>query len=262
MPVDEGRRTKDHSQTLLFNGLAAFVFGPSSLVYPMITYVPQLTYALASLPSAYRSFVRRAFHHFYRELAWTYDPVAWAVSGGLWRAWALAALPELRGRTLELGFGTGHLQLALAARPVIAGLDASPQMAARAAGRLRRAAQSPRLARGLAQALPFPAAAFDTVVATFPAEYILDPRTHAEIRRVLAPGGHLVLVPFAQLDPGPYAGLVDLAYRLTLQPPPRRDAPVEPDLQRLSIAGIALAPHWVQVGPSRVMVLTGEVSAR
>ncbi len=206
----------------------------------------------------YRALVRRAFHYFYREFAWSYDTVAWAVSGGLWHPWTLAALPALRGRTLELGFGTGHLQLALAARPAIVGLDASPQMAALTARRLRRAGHTPRLARGLAQALPYPSAAFDTVVATFPADYILDPQTHAELRRVLAPGGRLVLVPFAQLDAGLYARLIALAYRVTLQPPPRRDAPDAPALQRLTIAGIVLVPQWVPVGASRVMVLIGE----
>jgi ubiquinone/menaquinone biosynthesis C-methylase UbiE len=204
----------------------------------------------------YRALVRRAFHHFYRELAWTYDTVARLVSGGLWFAWGRAALPELRGRTLELGFGTGHLQLALAARPAVAGLDASPQMAARAAARLRRHGRAPRLANGLAQQMPFPTAAFDTVVATFPAEYILDPATHAEIRRVLAPGGRLVIVPLAQLDPGPYARLVDLAYRLTLQAPARRDPPAPP-LAALQVGGIPLAQRWAVVGPSRALILTG-----
>lgn len=48
----------------------------------------------------YRAFIRQAFHHFYREFAWSYDAVAWAVSGGLWVRWALAALPELRGRVI------------------------------------------------------------------------------------------------------------------------------------------------------------------
>lgn len=203
----------------------------------------------------YRALVRRAFHHFYREFAWTYDAVAWLVSGGLWRRWALAALPMLQGRTLELGFGPGHLQLALASAPA-AGLDASPQMAAIAAARLRRAGHRPRLAQGLAQALPFATGAFDTVVATFPAEYILDPNTHAEIRRVLAPGGRLVVVPLAQLDPGPYARLVDLAYALTLQAPA---ADARPSPEAPLIAGLALRPSWVSVGPSRALVLVGEV---
>ncbi|NTV64514.1 MAG: hypothetical protein HGA65_13385, partial [Oscillochloris sp.] len=49
--------------------------------------------------------VRWAFERLYREFAWTYDMVAVAVSGGLWRRWGLAALPYVRGRVLELGFG-------------------------------------------------------------------------------------------------------------------------------------------------------------
>lgn len=205
----------------------------------------------------YRSFVRRAFHHFYRELAWSYDTVAWAVSRGLWRRWGLSVLPLLRGRTLELGFGPGHLQLAMAARPGSAGLDASPQMTAMAAGRLRAAGHAPRLARGQAQALPFAAGVFDTVVATFPSEYIVHPATQAEIARVLAPGGRLVVAPLAQLDQGFYEALVGLAYTLTLQAPPRRDPLAEPAPQLTSLAGLPLETHWLRVGPSRVMVLVG-----
>jgi ubiquinone/menaquinone biosynthesis C-methylase UbiE len=215
--------------------------------------------SFSPLARRYQQLVRLAFHHFYREFAWSYDGVAWLVSGGLWRRWALAARPELRGRVLELGFGTGHAQLALAARPAVAGLDASPQMAARAAARLRRHGFAPRLARGLAQALPFPDAAFDTVLATFPAEYILDPATHGEIRRVLAPGGRLVVVPFAQLDAGPYAALVGLAYHLTLQAPPRRADPA-PRQELLTIDGMRFAQRWVTVAGSRAMVLVGELA--
>lgn len=205
---------------------------------------------------AYRHVVRRMFHHFYREFAWTYDGVAWAVSGGLWRGWVLAALPLLHGRTLELGFGPGYLQLALAGRPGVAGLDASRQMAALAARRLRSAGHRPRLVRGVAQRLPFPAATFQTVVATFPAEYILDPATHAEIRRVLAPGGRIVVVPFAELDPGPLARLVDLAYAVTLQRPLRRAQDAPPPA--LSLGELALTPRWVSVGSSRVAIFVGE----
>ena len=208
----------------------------------------------------YRTFLRCAFYHFYREFAWSYDTVAWVVSGGWWRAWTLTVLPELRGRTLELGFGTGYLQLALATRPAVVGLDASPHMALRTARRLRAAGHIPRLAHGYAQALPFPTATFNTVVATFPAEYILDPASHAEIRRVLALGGRLILVPFAQLAPGLYAELVTLAYRVTLQAPPQQTDPVA-SAPHLTFAGITLVPQWVQVGPSRVLLLIGEVCA-
>ena len=202
----------------------------------------------------YQRLVRRIFHHFYHEFAWTYDVVAWVVSAGLWVRWTLVALPRLRGRTLELGFGPGHLQLALAPRPGIAGLDASPQMGSIAARRLRRAGYQPRLACGIAQALPFADATFDTVVATFPAEYILDPRSHAEIRRVLAPHGHLIVIPWAQLNPGLYARLAALAYRLTLRSAPgHRDA----EVSHLQLNGMKLDAAWVVVGASRVMLLEG-----
>jgi len=212
---------------------------------------------LAAVKAAYRALIRRLLHHFYREFAWTYDAVAWGVSAGLWRQWVLAALPEARGRVLELGFGTGYLQAALAARPGVAGLDASPQMARLAARRVRRGGHVPRLARGVAQALPFAAASFDTVLATFPAEYIFDPATHAEIRRVLVPDGRLVLIPLAQLDPGLYTRLIDLAYRLSLLASVRRDPRAAPPIVPLQVAGLRLTQHWTRVGPSQVMVLVG-----
>ncbi|MEI7772873.1 MAG: class I SAM-dependent methyltransferase, partial [Chloroflexales bacterium] len=122
--------------------------------------------------------IRWGFERLYRELAWSYDAVAAAVSGGLWQRWGLVVLPFLRGRVLEIGFGPGHLQLALAAagRPAC-GVDSSPQMISIARRRLRRAGHPARLARGSAQQIPLASAAFDTVLATFPAEYIADPRT-------------------------------------------------------------------------------------
>lgn len=222
----------------------------------------------------YLRIVRWAFARFYRELSWTYDGVAWLVSLGLWRRWVLSALPLLQGRVLEIGFGTGHIQLARAARPgpPTVGLDASPQMARRTARRLRRAGHRPRLINGVAQQLPLPDASFDTVLATFPSDYIADPRTGAEIRRVLAPGGRLVIVPLAQLDRSLYARLVDVAYRLTLQAPALRaersgadreapgsaaEAQISASLDRLQIAGITLERRWVPVGPSRALLLTG-----
>lgn len=208
----------------------------------------------------YRRLVQLAYHLLYHQFAWTYDVVAWLVSGGLWRRWILAVLPALQGRVLELGFGTGHAQLALANRPAVAGLDASPQMAAIAAARLRRGGFQPRLVRGLAQALPFPAAAFDTVLATFPAEYILDPATHDEIRRVLAPGGRLVIVPLAQMDDSPYAALVDLVYRLTLQASPRHATELAGS--QLQIAGMRFTRRWVSVGGSRALMLVGTTDGR
>src|SRR5262245_42042720 len=143
----------------------------------------------------YIRIVRWAFERFYREFAWTYDTIAAAVSRGRWAAWGRAAVPYLRGDTLELGCGTGALQLALAEQlagtPV--GLDASAQMLGRTRRRLTHAGQPVRLVRAHAQSLPFRPAAFDSIVATFPSEYIADPATLAEARRVLRPAGRFVI---------------------------------------------------------------------
>lgn len=140
--------------------------------------------------------VRWAFRQLYGPLAWAYDGVAWVVSRGEWQRWGRAALPWILGeRVLELGCGPGHLLAELAARGRTAmGLDLSPAMLGMARGRLRRRGLVCRLTLGRAQALPFADQAFDTVVVTFPAEFIGQAMTLAEISRVLAPGGRFVLV--------------------------------------------------------------------
>lgn len=156
------------------------------------------------LASLRRNLLLRFFHLLYHQLAWAYDGVSAAVSLGRWQEWGAAALPFVNGASvLELGHGPGHLLARLAAegRPAI-GLDLSPQMGRLAARRVSRLGFPARLVRGRGQALPFAAAAFDGVIAAFPAPYILEPATLAAIRRVLRPGGRLVIVPQAGLIGG------------------------------------------------------------
>ena len=74
------------------------------------------------------------------------------------------------GRVLELGCGTGRISIPLARAGVpLVGLDRSEPMLARARARRARAALGRRLAlvRGDIRALPFPAAAFDMVLAPY-----------------------------------------------------------------------------------------------
>lgn len=141
------------------------------------------------------AFLRFFFHHLYHNLAWMYDFVAWTVSIGRWRNWGRATLPHLSGkRILELGFGPGHLQSSLTAAGFqTSGLDESPQMCRQASRNLRKNGFLPALTRGHAQSLPFQDEAFDSIVATFPSEYIFAPQTLAEAERVLKPGGRLVV---------------------------------------------------------------------
>ena len=142
------------------------------------------------------AFLRFFFKHLYSTLAWSYDAVAWVVSLGQWSNWQAVGLTALpRGVILELGHGPGHILIAADRSGRIAfGIDASAQMSRLAARRLLKAGLDLRLARATAQALPFGPAAFDGLISTFPTEYIMDPASLIEARRVLKPGGRLVLI--------------------------------------------------------------------
>ncbi len=213
----------------------------------------------------YRWFIGWAFARFYREFSWTYDTVAWLVSRGLWREWALASLPYLHGRVLELGCGTGFVQTALAhqhpGRAI--GLDASPFMLRHTMRRLRRAGLRGQLVHAVGQAIPFERHSFDRVLATFPSEYILHPDTLAEVRRVLAPGGHLVIVDAAQFTSrGLYEQAVDAAYRLTMQASVQSPPAHVRYMNIIEQAGFTLHIYQEPVRHSLVTVLVGHVAGR
>jgi ubiquinone/menaquinone biosynthesis C-methylase UbiE len=147
--------------------------------------------------------LRPIFYLLYHQFAWTYDLVAAVVSLGRWQEWVRTAIPYLDGRVLEIGFGPGHLQAAINEKSVPTfGLDESPQMVRLAAKKLRKSRALIHLIRGYAQSIPFAEGVFDSVVATFPAEYIFHPKTLNEIRRVLVPAGQLVIVPTAWITGG------------------------------------------------------------
>jgi ubiquinone/menaquinone biosynthesis C-methylase UbiE len=158
-----------------------------------------------------------AFRQLYTRFAWAYDGVSWAVSRGRWQEWGQAALPRLAGRrVLEIGCGPGHLLAAMAAAGYhVSAVELSPQMVRQARNRLRRGGLAAELVRGRAQALPWPAGVFDNVVMTFPAGFVLDPRTVGEVWRVLRPGGRLIIVDSPRLHRGVYALLVNIAFWLT-----------------------------------------------
>ena len=98
--------------------------------------------------------------------------------------------PSLNDELLDIGCGPGVF-LADRARHVrtVVGLDASPLMLREAERRLadRLAAGPARLVRGNAAALPFGDGEFSAVTAIFA------PAKHAEVFRVLQPGGRVVV---------------------------------------------------------------------
>jgi ubiquinone/menaquinone biosynthesis C-methylase UbiE len=107
------------------------------------------------------------------------------------RAWVCGRASR---ETLEIAIGTG---LNLAHYPAdvrLTGVDHNPAALAIARGRARRQGRDLRLTEADATALPYPDAAFDTVVCTFAlCEVPDDDAAITEALRVLRPGGSLLL---------------------------------------------------------------------
>ena len=208
-----------------------------------------------------RKLLRFFFHHFYHTFAWTYDFVAAVVSVGRWNDWTLAAIPYLAGRRiLEIGHGPGHLQVALRQKGLVAfGLDESRQMGRVALARITHSGLPLALSRGYAQFLPFGADCFDSVVATFPSEYINDPQTLAEARRVLRPGGKMVIVPMAWMG---REKLSDRAaswlFRVTHQQVNWTEDLRERIKARFAEAGFSVSLNQVEIRQSVALVIVAE----
>ena len=84
-------------------------------------------------------------------------------------------------------------------------------------GRLaqRNTDNTARLTRALGQQLPFQEGAFDTVIATFPAEYITDPLTLSEVKRCLSDRGSFIVLPVAM----PKNRILSWLFKVTGQAP-------------------------------------------
>jgi ubiquinone/menaquinone biosynthesis C-methylase UbiE len=113
----------------------------------------------------------------------------------------VAALAPAAGeRVLDLGCGPGYLAAEIAGAVGEGGrvhaVDPSPSMLAVAAARRAAPGAAPvDLAAGDALAIPLPDGAVDAIVCTQVYEYVEDiPAALAEARRVLAPGGRLVVL--------------------------------------------------------------------
>jgi ubiquinone/menaquinone biosynthesis C-methylase UbiE len=206
---------------------------------------------------------RTIFYLLYHQFAWTYDFVAAAVSLGRWKDWVQSALPYLDGRILEIGYGPGHLQLSLHEKCLsVFGMDESRQMARQASRRLYKKGFPSNLSRGYAQHLPFPKNVFDTVVTTFPSEYIFDPQTLMEIRRVLVTGGKLIVVPMAWITGKRiHERLAAWLFRVTGEAPGRPGTISTAMRDRLVRAGFEVRSELIGMRSSQVLVVVATNSS-
>lgn len=176
-------------------------------------------------------------------------------------------MPFLVGHDiLEIGYGPGHLQAHLLTRAKlsVSGLDESRQMTALARSRLRRNRLGPiNLARGRGQALPFATESFDTVVSTFPSEYIFDTQTMGEVHRVIRGSGSFVVIPAASIIG---KSLSDRAaawlFRVTHQAPPSPREVLTSRLERtLREAGFEPEFETVEISASLVFIVISRKTA-
>lgn len=108
------------------------------------------------------------------------------------RGWACS---QARGDTLEVAIGTGLNLPHYPSEVPLTGVDLSPDMLAYARIRSKQIGRRVTLSEGDAHELPFRDSSFDTVVCTYALCSVPDvPRAISEMKRVLKPGGRLILV--------------------------------------------------------------------
>jgi ubiquinone/menaquinone biosynthesis C-methylase UbiE len=156
-------------------------------------------------------------------------------------------------QTLEIGFGPGHLQLALHQQGNSCfGLDESHQMGLIARKRMIKHGLLPTLIRGYARHLPFASGSFQQVVMTFPAEFFLKPETYLEIKRILVDGGEVFIIPVAWITGRkPLERLMAWVNRITGEAPAWNERYLQPLYQ----FGFSVTSQMIDFDSSQVLLI-------
>jgi ubiquinone/menaquinone biosynthesis C-methylase UbiE len=134
-----------------------------------------------------------------------YDAVMWPFERAAVGAWRRRLAAAAGGRVLEIGTGTGAQLRWYAPGVEVTAVDPDVSMRARARRRASGAAATVSVVDGRAEALPFADRSFDSAVSAFALCTVADPAAAlAELRRVLVPGGALLLLEHVHLpwEPG------------------------------------------------------------
>lgn len=140
-----------------------------------------------------------------------YDFIVWLAFLGKEREFRQKVLRLARLQSgdcvLDIGCGTGTLAIAakqqVGATGKVYGLDASPEMLARAEKKARKASVEVVFRNGVVEKMPFPDAQFDAVLSTVMLHHL--PRKARlecarEMRRVAKPGGRILVIDFDGTD--------------------------------------------------------------
>ena len=148
-----------------------------------------------------------------RVIHWArfYDPMIKVLTLGKEREVREATL-DLAGlckgeRVLDVGCGTGNLTLWAKNRVgetgTVCGIDPAPEMVEAARGKSADAGVDIELRTGVIERIPFPEDTFDVVLSSFMVHHIPEDVKRAgfkEVRRVLVPGGRLLVVDIEPTD--------------------------------------------------------------
>lgn len=139
------------------------------------------------------------------QIPWLYDAMCWVLeSTGLsrWRDWLTGGV---KGRTLEVGCGTGRNLNRYAPGTAVIALEPDPHMLNKA----RHRAPHALFVRASAEALPFRDGVFDTVVSGLVFCSVPKPEVGlAEVKRVLGREGRLRMIEHVRSE-GWYGGVQD-----------------------------------------------------
>lgn len=116
-----------------------------------------------------------------------------------WKKWIKRVIPHIEGeKILEVSFGNGYLMSQYASEKYeVFGIDYNEKMVRIARGKMHSKGSEIHLLKGNVEEMPFPDNSFDTVINTMALSGYPDGnKAIGEMRRVLKPGGRLLLVDF------------------------------------------------------------------
>lgn len=136
---------------------------------------------------------------------WYDRVVAWSTRDSAIKARVVALTAAQPGeQVLDLGCGTGTLMEALAhqaSEAILTGVDADPAILRLALARIQAAHVPAQLVQGMSHTLPFADAHFDVAVSTLFFHHLYPSAkrgTVQELKRVLRPGGRVVVADFGR----------------------------------------------------------------